>query len=142
MHLVQLEFAVTAEVILVIAFTWVGIWRIINQQFLVIANLVGNKISAEKHLNKCLFIVGIGSNDYINNYLLPEIYPSSHLYAPSQYATALIDQYSRHLRSRNVVSDNYAIQKKSFTEEKPVTSKWIGKISRDSYLIPFQWLNP
>lgn len=63
-----------------------------------IANLVGNTTSAEKHLNKWLFIVGLGSNDYINNYLLPEIYHSSHLYAPSQYATALIDQYSRHLR--------------------------------------------
>uniref|UniRef100_A0A3Q7F2J4 Uncharacterized protein n=1 Tax=Solanum lycopersicum TaxID=4081 RepID=A0A3Q7F2J4_SOLLC len=64
-----------------------------------IANLVGNTTSAQKHLNKCLFIVGIGSNDYINNYLMPEIYPSSHLYTPTQYATALIDQYSQHLRT-------------------------------------------
>ncbi|KAH0696929.1 hypothetical protein KY290_014346 [Solanum tuberosum] len=64
-----------------------------------IANLVGNTTSAKKHLNKCLFIVGIGSNDYINNYLMPEIYPSSHLYTPTQYATALIDQYSQHLRT-------------------------------------------
>ncbi|PHU26019.1 hypothetical protein BC332_04351 [Capsicum chinense] len=64
-----------------------------------IANLLGNTTSAKKHLNKCLFIVGIGSNDYINNYLLPEIYPSSHLYTPIQYATALIDQYSQHLRT-------------------------------------------
>jgi len=38
-------------------------------------------------------------------------------------------------------SDNYAIRKKSSTEGKPVTSKWRGKISRDSYLIPFQWLD-
>ncbi|KAG5580540.1 hypothetical protein H5410_051167 [Solanum commersonii] len=44
-------------------------------------------------------------------------------------------------KSRNVVSDSYAIRKKSSTEENPVTSKWRGKISRDSYLIPFQWLN-
>ncbi|MCD7460145.1 hypothetical protein HAX54_042954 [Datura stramonium] len=64
-----------------------------------LANLLGNTTSAKKHLNKCLFIVGIGSNDYINNYLLPEIYPSSHLYTPTQYATALIDQYSQHLRT-------------------------------------------
>ncbi|KAM3284829.1 hypothetical protein P3S67_023628 [Capsicum chacoense] len=63
-----------------------------------IANLLGNTTSAKKHLNKFLFIVAIGSNDYINNYLLPEIYPTSHLYTPIQYATALIDQYSQHLR--------------------------------------------
>ncbi|CAN4105701.1 unnamed protein product [Withania somnifera] len=63
------------------------------------ANLLGNTTSAKKHLNKCLFIVGIGSNDYINNYLLPEIYSSSSVYTPSQYATALIDQYSQHLRT-------------------------------------------
>ncbi|XP_059289908.1 GDSL esterase/lipase At1g29660-like [Lycium ferocissimum] len=50
-----------------------------------LANLLGNITSAKNHLNKCLFIVGIGSNDYINNYLIPEIYPSSHLYTPSEY---------------------------------------------------------
>ncbi|XP_075091117.1 GDSL esterase/lipase At1g29670-like [Nicotiana tabacum] len=64
-----------------------------------LADLLGNTTSAKKHLNKCLFIVGIGSNDYINNYLMPETYPSSHLYTPSEYATALIEQYSQHLRT-------------------------------------------
>ncbi|KAJ8545380.1 hypothetical protein K7X08_017963 [Anisodus acutangulus] len=64
-----------------------------------LGNLLGNTTSAKKHLNKCLFIVGIGSNDYINNYLMPEIYPSSKLYTPSAYATALITQYSQHLRT-------------------------------------------
>ncbi|XP_009757859.1 GDSL esterase/lipase At5g45670-like [Nicotiana sylvestris] len=64
-----------------------------------VADLLGNTAAAKKHLNKCLFIVGIGSNDYINNYLMPETYPSSHLYTPSQYATALIEQYSQHLRT-------------------------------------------
>ncbi|OIT37872.1 PREDICTED: GDSL esterase/lipase At1g29670-like [Nicotiana attenuata] len=64
-----------------------------------VADLLGDKTAAKKHLNKCLFIVGIGSNDYINNYLMPETYPSSHLYTPSEYAAALIEQYSQHLRT-------------------------------------------
>ncbi|KAL9378180.1 hypothetical protein Peur_029515 [Populus x canadensis] len=37
-------------------------------------------------------------------------------------------------------SDNYAIRKKSSAERKHVSSKWRGKISRDSYLIPFTGL--
>lgn len=65
-----------------------------------IADLLGNTTSAKNHLNKCLFIVGIGSNDYINNFLMPDIYPTSHLYTPSQYATVLIEQYSQQLKVR------------------------------------------
>ncbi|XP_060200196.1 GDSL esterase/lipase At1g29660-like [Lycium barbarum] len=63
-----------------------------------IADLLGNAPSAKKYLNKCLFIVGIGNNDYINNFLLPDIYPTSHLYRPSQYAKILIEQYSHQLK--------------------------------------------
>ncbi|PHT55817.1 hypothetical protein CQW23_04303 [Capsicum baccatum] len=63
-----------------------------------IADLLGSTTSAKNHMNKCLFIVGIGSNDYINNFLMPEVYPSSNLYSPSQYATILIQQYSQQLK--------------------------------------------
>ncbi|XP_060191722.1 GDSL esterase/lipase At1g29660-like [Lycium barbarum] len=62
-----------------------------------LAYLLGSRTSAKKHLNKCLYVVGMGSNDYINNYLMPEKYASSLLYIPSQYATVLIDQYSQQL---------------------------------------------
>ncbi|KAI7993753.1 GDSL esterase/lipase [Camellia lanceoleosa] len=64
-----------------------------------IANLLGSKKAAAKYLNKCLYSVAMGSNDYISNYLMPQIYPSSSLYTPEQYATVLIQQYSQQLRT-------------------------------------------
>ncbi|KAJ8549409.1 hypothetical protein K7X08_033116 [Anisodus acutangulus] len=63
-----------------------------------IAELLGSTTTAKTHLNKCLYIVGMGSNDYINNFLMPDIYPTSQLYTPSQYATLLIEQYSQQLK--------------------------------------------
>nr|XP_027108817.1 uncharacterized protein LOC113728631 [Coffea arabica] len=62
-----------------------------------IASLIGNETSARKHLNKCLYSVMIGSNDYINNYYLPQNYNSSSKYTPDQYAAALIQQYLHQL---------------------------------------------
>ncbi|KAJ7968806.1 GDSL esterase/lipase [Quillaja saponaria] len=53
---------------------------------------------AQEQLNKCLYYVGIGSNDYINNYFLPEFYPTSRLFNPQQYAVVLIEQYNLQLR--------------------------------------------
>ncbi|KAL0359950.1 UNVERIFIED_CONTAM: GDSL esterase/lipase [Sesamum radiatum] len=38
-----------------------------------------------------------GSNDYINNYLLPTMYPSSFNYNPSQFANLLLNHYARQL---------------------------------------------
>ncbi|KAA8515024.1 hypothetical protein F0562_018189 [Nyssa sinensis] len=63
-----------------------------------IAVLLGNESLAEEHLRTCLYTVGMGSNDYINNYLRPEFYPTSRLYTPEQYAAVLTEQYSRQLR--------------------------------------------
>ncbi|KAJ7947209.1 GDSL esterase/lipase [Quillaja saponaria] len=54
---------------------------------------------AEEHLNKCLYYVGIGSNDYVNNYFMPQFYPTSRLFSLQQYAGVLIDQYSLKLRA-------------------------------------------
>ncbi|GMH05189.1 hypothetical protein Nepgr_007029 [Nepenthes gracilis] len=49
-------------------------------------------------LNKCLYTMNIGNNDYINNYFMPEDYISSHLYTPRQYAALLIRHYSHQLK--------------------------------------------
>ncbi|XP_074308001.1 GDSL esterase/lipase At5g45670-like [Silene latifolia] len=49
-------------------------------------------------LNKCLYTVNMGSNDFINNYFLPQHYRSSSVYNPEQYAEVLIRQYSRQLK--------------------------------------------
>ncbi|KAJ0008028.1 hypothetical protein Pint_30817 [Pistacia integerrima] len=42
-----------------------------------IESILGDKESASEHLSKCICTVGIGSNDYINNYLLPEFYDTT-----------------------------------------------------------------
>ncbi|KAK1568749.1 hypothetical protein Q3G72_028207 [Acer saccharum] len=55
------------------------------------------KDSAADLLNKCMYTVGMGSNDYINNYL-SNSYNTSHMYTPEQYATVLIQQYSQQLK--------------------------------------------
>ncbi|XP_059638725.1 GDSL esterase/lipase At1g29670-like [Cornus florida] len=70
-----------------------------NHQTIVsrIANILGNNDSAAKYLSKCLYSVGMGSNDYINNYYLPNLYPTSHQYTPVQYAQILIQQYTQQI---------------------------------------------
>ncbi|KAJ0080718.1 hypothetical protein Patl1_10322 [Pistacia atlantica] len=62
-----------------------------------IARILGSNESANQHLQKCLYSVEMGSNDYINNYFLPQFYNTSKLYNPKQYATVLADQFSRKL---------------------------------------------
>nr|GEX72379.1 GDSL esterase/lipase At1g29670-like [Tanacetum cinerariifolium] len=41
--------------------------------------------------------VNMGSNDYINNYLMPENFPTSRIFTPDQYAAVLVKQYSLQL---------------------------------------------
>ncbi|XP_028080945.1 GDSL esterase/lipase At1g29670-like [Camellia sinensis] len=75
--------------------------QLLNHQTIVsrIATLLGGEEGAANYLSKCIYSIGMGSNDYINNYLLPEYYPTSHLYTPEQYASALIEEYSQQLRT-------------------------------------------
>lgn len=65
------------------------------------ATLKGNNQKAENHLNRCIYIAGFGSNDYINNYLMPNLYPDSRKYRPDQYAQILINKYSTQLTVSN-----------------------------------------
>ncbi|GKV27122.1 hypothetical protein SLEP1_g36327 [Rubroshorea leprosula] len=53
-------------------------------------------IDAARSLAKCLFFVGMGSNDYLNNYLMPN-YPTRNQYDSQQYADLLVSQYDRQL---------------------------------------------
>ncbi|KAM7271124.1 hypothetical protein ACFE04_030338 [Oxalis oulophora] len=64
-----------------------------------IIKVIGNKRKAEHRLRKCLYSVGMGSNDYINNYFVPSYYNSSKLYGPRQFADALIKQYALQLKT-------------------------------------------
>ncbi|WVZ25839.1 hypothetical protein V8G54_004383 [Vigna mungo] len=56
-----------------------------------------NSDEAKEHLSKCLYYVNTGSNDYINNYFLPEYYNSSQTFSTDQFAKALIKEYSKNL---------------------------------------------
>ncbi|GAB2300121.1 hypothetical protein Dimus_034160 [Dionaea muscipula] len=52
-----------------------------------------------KYLSKSIFIVSIGNNDYINNYLLdPDIYGTRQQYTPQQFAQLLVHSLSRKLQ--------------------------------------------
>ncbi|KAK7399742.1 hypothetical protein VNO78_10931 [Psophocarpus tetragonolobus] len=63
-----------------------------------ITQKLGTADQAQQHLNKCLYYVNIGNNDYLNNYFLPEHYPTSREYSVDQYGEALAQEYSTHLR--------------------------------------------
>lgn len=64
-----------------------------------IINIFGrNESAAYEHLNKCLYVVVTGSNDYINNYFMPNNYNSSRMYSPPRFANVLIKQFAQQLR--------------------------------------------
>ncbi|XP_054801467.1 GDSL esterase/lipase At1g29670-like [Prosopis cineraria] len=64
-----------------------------------ITSRLGSVEAAQSYLNKCLYYVNIGSNDYLNNYFLPAFYSSSQMYNLTQFADLLIGQYSQQLRA-------------------------------------------
>uniref|UniRef100_A0A6N2MEP1 Uncharacterized protein n=1 Tax=Salix viminalis TaxID=40686 RepID=A0A6N2MEP1_SALVM len=63
-----------------------------------LTGMLGND-SALTYLNKCLYSVGMGNNDYLNNYFLPQYFPTSEEYTLEEYTQLLIEQYSQQLRS-------------------------------------------
>ncbi|KAJ4713902.1 GDSL esterase/lipase [Melia azedarach] len=50
-----------------------------------------------KYLSNSIAIMVFGSNDYINNYLMPSIYSSSFNYNPTQFANLLLNHYARQI---------------------------------------------
>lgn len=63
-----------------------------------ISNLLESSGAAESYLARCMYLIRMGSHDYINNYLLPQSYNSSQLYTPNMYATILAQNYAQQLR--------------------------------------------
>ncbi|KAJ9563432.1 hypothetical protein OSB04_008592 [Centaurea solstitialis] len=63
-----------------------------------VVDILGDEDSAANYLRQCIYSVGLGSNDYLNNYFMPNIYQTSRQYTPEQYATVLIQQYSELIR--------------------------------------------
>lgn len=62
-----------------------------------VVNILGDENTAANYLSKCIYSVGLGSNDYLNNYFMPNIYSTSRRYTPDQYADVLIQQYRAQL---------------------------------------------
>jgi hypothetical protein len=63
-----------------------------------LVSILGDEDSAANHLSQCIFTVGMGSNDYLNNYFMPTVYSTSRQYTPEQYADVLVNQYTQQLR--------------------------------------------
>ncbi|KAL4562179.1 hypothetical protein LXL04_034373 [Taraxacum kok-saghyz] len=72
----------------------------ISQLSSLIAN--GSLALTRKYLNRCIYTIDMGNNDYINNYFVPKYYQTSRDYTPAQYAKVLVEQYSRQLQEIKV----------------------------------------
>ncbi|PIA63289.1 hypothetical protein AQUCO_00200958v1 [Aquilegia coerulea] len=59
---------------------------------------LGSSEELQRYLSKSIFMISIGNNDYINNYLMPEYYLTSRLYSPQTYAQYLMNIFSRLLQ--------------------------------------------
>ncbi|XP_074570025.1 GDSL esterase/lipase At1g71250-like [Curcuma longa] len=59
-------------------------------------SLIGNE-NFDRYLAKSIVFMVLGSNDYINNYLLQSLYSTSYEYSPQEYARLLIDHYTRQI---------------------------------------------
>ncbi|XP_047154624.1 GDSL esterase/lipase At1g29670-like [Vigna umbellata] len=64
-----------------------------------IATRLGSPDLAQEYLEKCLYYVNIGSNDYMANYFLPQFYPTSSMYTVEQYTEVLIEELSQHFQA-------------------------------------------
>lgn len=62
-----------------------------------LVEMLGDEYSASKYLSKCLYSVGMGNNDYINNYFMPQYYNTSQDYTLDQFAQFLIQKYTDQL---------------------------------------------
>ncbi|KAI3473550.1 hypothetical protein Pfo_031208 [Paulownia fortunei] len=63
-------------------------------------NQLKNQMQTEElsnYLAKAIVFVEMGANDYLNNYLLPPLYKSSHIYSPQQFADLLIKLYNGYI---------------------------------------------
>ncbi|CAI0560906.1 unnamed protein product [Linum tenue] len=62
-------------------------------------NTVRQIDAAADHLGKCIYSIGLGSNDYLNNYFMPQFYNTGSQFTPEQYASDLIRRYTQQLQT-------------------------------------------
>ncbi|XBJ19363.1 hypothetical protein VPH35_010348 [Triticum aestivum] len=64
-----------------------------------LVSILGDEDAAANRLSQCIFTVGMGSNDYLNNYFMPAFYDTGSRYTPAQYADDLAARYTQLLRA-------------------------------------------
>ncbi|KAI4370995.1 hypothetical protein MLD38_019276 [Melastoma candidum] len=64
-----------------------------------LVNILGDEDSTSNYLSKCIFSIGLGNNDYLNNYFMPNYYSTSSQFSPQEYADVLMQEYSQQLRT-------------------------------------------
>lgn len=64
-----------------------------------VVQLLGDENSAANYLSKCIYSIGLGSNDYLNNYFMPTFYNTGNQFTPEQYADDLIQRYSQQIQN-------------------------------------------
>lgn len=57
----------------------------------------GDNASLSSYLSRCIFYSGMGSNDYLNNYFMPNFYSTSSDFTPQAYAATLLKDYTTQL---------------------------------------------
>ncbi|KAJ4809997.1 GDSL esterase/lipase [Rhynchospora pubera] len=65
--------------------------------------VLGTDRSYNQFLARSIAVMVFGSNDYINNYLLPSLYNSGYNYTPEQFANLLLNHYTRQILALNSV---------------------------------------
>ncbi|KAL5820105.1 hypothetical protein ACOSQ4_023947 [Xanthoceras sorbifolium] len=56
-----------------------------------------DEVIMKEYLAKSLIVMNLGSNDYINNYLIHSFYSNTSYYNPNEYALFLITQYTTYI---------------------------------------------
>ncbi|KAF7803246.1 GDSL esterase/lipase [Senna tora] len=64
-----------------------------------IVQILGDENTAANYLSKCIYSIGLGSNDYLNNYFMPQFYSSSRQFSTEDYADVLIQAYTEQLNN-------------------------------------------
>ncbi|KAL5974407.1 GDSL esterase/lipase 7 [Asimina triloba] len=63
--------------------------------------LIQDPAALSQYLAKSIFVINLGSNDYINNYLLPNLYTSSRNFDGDAFADLLVRTFSQQLTVSN-----------------------------------------
>ncbi|KAI8525737.1 hypothetical protein RHMOL_Rhmol13G0253200 [Rhododendron molle] len=63
-----------------------------------IADILGSNEAATKHLNKCIYSLTLGSNDFVGNYFA-RVFPTRELYTIQRWCDVVIKRYGQQLRT-------------------------------------------